>query len=89
MLSENDMRILDIINIKLLAKPSEIRESVGESDGVTESLQRLMTSDCIKLVEPMGERCFVITQKGTRVLRDAKNPEKRAQTQNQHGFLTS
>ncbi|MCD6495975.1 MAG: hypothetical protein J7K54_01765 [Candidatus Aenigmarchaeota archaeon] len=89
MLSDNDLRVLDIINKRLLAKHKEIREAVGEADGITESLQRLMSSDCIKSVEPMGERCFVITQKGTRILRDAKNPEKRVQSQSQQGFMTS
>lgn len=86
MLTETEVKVLDILSTNLLAKTNEISAHLGEDDGVTPTLQKLMSMDCVKTVEPMGEKCYVITQKGTRLLREAKNPEKRAQ---QQGFFTS
>jgi predicted transcriptional regulator len=86
MLEEGEMRILEILSRKLLAKTNEIMTDFGENDGAETSLQRLLSMDCVKAVEPIGEKCFVITQKGTRLLKEMKNPERRVQRQ---GFLTA
>ena len=86
MLSETEVKVLDILSKNLLARAREISAHIGEEDGVVPTLQKLMSMDCVKTVEPMGEKCYVITQKGTRLLREARNPEKRAQ---QQGFFTS
>ncbi len=90
MIDEKEMKLLEVLSKKLLAKPSEITAEMGEGDGVTTALQKLQSMDCVKAVEPVGEKCFVITQKGTRLLREMKNPEKRAaMSQTRQGFLTS
>ncbi len=86
MLSDTEIKVLGILSKNLLAKTGEISSSMGGDDGVVPTLQKLQSMDCVKTVEPMGERCYVITQKGTRMLREAMNPEKREQ---QHGFFTS
>ncbi len=79
MLTEKEMMVLEMLNGQLLAKIEEIKAALGsETDGVTTSLQRLVSMDCVKIVEPIGEKCFVITHKGSKALRNAKNPEKAA-----------
>jgi hypothetical protein len=89
MLNESDVKMLEVLSEKLLAKPHELESEFGEDDGVTTTLQKLHSMDCVKVVEPIGEKCYVITQKGTRMLRDMKNPEKRAAANQQQGFLTA
>lgn len=80
MLLEKELKILEMLEKQLLAKKSEINSAVGdEPNGVNAAVQRLLSMDCIKMVEPIGEKCFVITKKGTRSLREAKDPEKRAE----------
>jgi hypothetical protein len=86
MIDESDMKVLEMLSSKLLAKPDEIRSVLGPDDGAQTSLQKLLSMDCVKVVEPIGEKCFVITQKGTRMLKEMKNPEKRVARQ---GFLTA
>jgi hypothetical protein len=86
MIDAGDIRILDILSRKLVAKPAEIRAAFGGEDGVTPSLQKLLSMDCIKTVEPIGEKCYVITQKGTKLLKESAGPEKKPQKQ---GMLTA
>jgi hypothetical protein len=88
MLNEEEINVLDVLSKRLLAKPSELSSLFGRHDGISTILQRLQSMDCVKVVEPIGEKCFVITQKGTRVLREAKNPERRTEPR-QDTFLTS
>ncbi len=88
MLDEKEMKLLEVLSRRLLAKHDELNSEFGEGDGVSTVLQKLMSMDCVKVVEPIGEKCFVITQRGTRMLREAKNPEKRAALQ-QDTFFTS
>jgi hypothetical protein len=71
MIEEADIRILDILSRRLVAKPAEIRSALGGSDGVAGSLQKLLSMDCVKTVEPIGEKCYVITQKGTKILKES------------------
>ena len=89
MLNENEIKLLEVLGRLLLVKPSELSSEFGEGDGVSAALQKLQSIDCVKVVEPVGEKCFVITQKGTRLLREIKNPEKRASLQQGHSFLTA
>jgi hypothetical protein len=86
MIDESDIRILDILSRRLIAKPAEIRSALGGEDGVTSSLQKLLSIDCIKTVEPIGEKCYVITQKGAKVLKESAAPQKKPQSQ---GILTA
>jgi hypothetical protein len=80
MISDQELLVLELLNGHLLAKLSEIEAALGsETDGVKTSLQRLISLDCVKIVEPIGEKCYVITHKGSKVLREAKNPESRVQ----------
>ena len=77
MITGKELLVLEMLNGQLLAKLKEIKAALGsETDGVATSLQRLISMDCVKVVEPIGEKCFVITHKGNKTLRDAKNPEK-------------
>ena len=91
MITDSEVRLLEILSKQLLAKPHELIDAFGEDDGVMKTIQKLEAMDYVKIVEPIGEKCFVITQKGTRILRDVKNPEKRAALaqQQQHSFRTS
>ncbi|UCD02915.1 MAG: hypothetical protein JSV63_03990 [Candidatus Aenigmatarchaeota archaeon] len=89
MITESEIKVLEYMSRQLLAKQHELESAFGEEDGVMSTLQKLEAMDYVKVVEPIGEKCFVITQKGTRILRDAKNPEKRAAAAKQQGFLTS
>lgn len=78
MISETEVKILEFLNSHLLVRNEEIRSAFGNgANGIETSLQRLASMDCIKTIEPIGEKCFVITQKGSRLLREAKNPERR------------
>ena len=77
MITDKEMLVLEMLNGQLLAKLGEIKAALGsETDGILTSLQRLVSMDCVKVIEPIGEKCFIITHKGSKVLRDAKNPEK-------------
>lgn len=79
MITANEITVLEMLNGQLLAKLDEIQAALGnETDGVALSLQRLISMDYVQVVEPIGEKCFVITHKGSKVLRDSKNPEKQA-----------
>jgi len=89
MLTENEIKVLELLSKLLLAKASELNSEFGEGDGVSTAIQKLQSMDCVKVVEPVGEKCFVITQKGTRLLRQIKNPEKRDTLHRGQGFLTS
>ena len=77
MFTESEIRILEILNKKLLARLNELKQDVGEPDGVNAAIQRLLSMDCVKIIEPMGEKCYVITWKGAKGLRKVKSPEKR------------
>jgi hypothetical protein len=86
MLTETEICVLEILVSRLLARKGEIKAALGgKPDGVNNALQRLMSIDCVKAVEPIGEKCFVITKKGNMSLREAKNPENRAE-KNHIGF---
>ncbi len=91
MISDSELKILELLSKQLLAKSHELESVLGEDDGMSTAVQHLQSMDCVKVVEPIGEKCFVITQKGTRLLREMKNPEKRAAMaqRQQHAFLTS
>ncbi len=79
MLTEKEILVLELLSSRLLAKLGEIKADIGdEPDGVRTSIQRLVSMDCVKVIEPIGEKCFVITQKGSKVLRELKNPERGA-----------
>jgi predicted transcriptional regulator len=81
-LSENEIAVLEVLSRQLLARKSEIKDAIGdEPDGVNTAIQRLVSIDFVKTVEPIGERCYVITKKGAQNLKEAKNPEKRAERQ--------
>ncbi len=77
MITDKEMLVLEMLNGQLLAKLREIKAALGsETDGIATSLQKLVSMDCVKVIEPIGEKCFVITHKGSKALRNAKNPEK-------------
>jgi len=86
MIDEGDLRILDILSRRLVAKPGEISVAFGGSDGVTPSLHKLLAMDCIKVIEPIGEKCYVITQKGAKLLKESVSPDRQ---QHKQGFLTA
>lgn len=85
MINNQEIVILELLSRKLLAKSEEIKSEAG-GNGVSDALQRLVAMDYVKSVEPIGEKCFVITQKGSKILKEMKNPEKRVV---KHGFMTS
>jgi hypothetical protein len=70
--SEGELRILQILSKKLLARSREIKAEFGRSDGVDVMLSTLLSVECVNVIEPMGEKCFLITHKGAKVLEDAK-----------------
>jgi hypothetical protein len=35
----------------------------------------MILNDLVDVIEPIGERCLIITQKGKKFLREAKNPQ--------------
>jgi hypothetical protein len=61
--------VLDFLSRRHLARAREVKASFSGAESV---VSRLLTDDCIQAVEPMGEKCFVITQKGTKELHDAR-----------------
>ncbi len=74
--TEKEISVLEMINGRLLIRRSELKNGMGDGpDGVYTAIQKLVSIDCLKMVEPMGEKCFVITKKGSRHLREARNPE--------------
>ena len=85
MISSQEVMILEVLSRKLLAKSEEIMGEAG-GNGALDALQKLLAMDYVKVVEPIGEKCFVITQKGSKILKDSKNPEKKVV---KHGFLTA
>ena len=55
MITGKELLVLEMLNGQLLAKLNEIKEALGsETDGVATSLQRLISMDCVKVVEPIG-----------------------------------
>lgn len=86
MINDGDIRILDILSRRLVAKPAEIMNALGGADAAAPSLQKLLSMDCVKVVEPIGEKCYVITQKGTRLLKESGSLDRKQQKQ---GTLTA
>lgn len=76
-MSEQEVMVLELLSSRLLARVSEIRSGIGNGqDGVKSTVQRLVSLDFVKVIEPIGEKCYVITKKGTKVLNEIKNPER-------------
>lgn len=46
-----------------------LRKDGGEG-GYEASLRKLLENDLIATIRPVGSTCFIITQKGTQILRD-------------------
>lgn len=70
MLTESDKRVLEIFRKNLLTTKSELKRSLqGREDGTDISIQRLRDMGYIDKVESLGT-CFVITQKGMRILKE-------------------
>ena len=46
-----------------------LRSNGGEA-GYEASLRNLLTNDLIAAIRPVGSTCFIITQKGSQILRD-------------------
>jgi len=75
MLTEKETKMLEFLNNHLLANFGEIKAHIGEEpDGAKSIIHSLISSDCVKMVEPIGVRCYVITPKGTKALSEAKKP---------------
>ncbi len=78
MFNDMEMRILEMLNSRPLVKQAEIRKVFGSPyDVIDAAVQRLMMGDFIKTVEPIGEKCYIMTKKGIRGFREFK--EKAAQ----------
>jgi len=73
MLSETDMKILDILKGRHLITKSELNGLLRKEDwnGGQVSVDRLMEMGYIDKVESLGT-CLVITQKGIRLLEHNK-----------------
>ena len=85
MTSEVELGILDFLSKKLLARPHEMKAELHRYDGADGTLSELVSKDYVQVIEPLGERCFVITHKGTKVLHDAKASGWRAAAQASQG----
>jgi hypothetical protein len=82
---ESELKVLDILSKKLLARPREVKAAFGRPDGIDAILSGLIATECIQVVEPMGEKCFVITHKGTKILQDAKDAGWKTEAQAHQG----
>ena len=72
MLTESEIDVLESLSKRLLARKREIAADMEESDGVEIALQSLISMGFVEGLEPIGEKCFVITKKGSVSLRDSK-----------------
>ncbi len=89
MLMEKEILVLELLSSRLLARLGEIKAGVGdEPDGIRNTIRGLVSMDYVKMIEPIGEKCFVITKKGSRVLNELKNPERRAEGRALEGKTT-
>ena len=89
MMTDQEVLVLELLSSRLLARVSEIKAGiVNGPDGVRTTVQRLVSMDYVKMIEPIGEKCYVITKKGTKVLNELKNPERRAEGRALDGKLT-
>jgi hypothetical protein len=81
MMSEEEVKVLELLSNRLVAKLSEIRSGIGEggADGIKTTVHKLVSMDFVKMIEPIGDKCYVITKKGSRILKELKNPERRPQ----------
>ena len=76
MLAENEIKVLRMMNAQKLVKVSEMKRKLGlGGDGLGTALQRLITNECVQTIEPMGERCYIITPKGSKYLKEFSSPE--------------
>jgi len=79
MLSEKEMQVLELLYRQHLAKDAEIRSRLSSgTDGVSSAIQSLITSEYIKRLEPLMEKSYVITFKGRKALRDAKDSAEKS-----------
>ena len=71
MLGDLDRRILEILSKQLLITKGELLSHLNRdgSDGTDVSIQRLSSMGYIEKVESLGV-CYVITQKGMRLLKN-------------------
>ena len=89
MMTEQEVKILELLSNQLLARVSEIKSGVGNGqEGIKTTVQRLVSLDFVKMIEPIGEKCYVITKKGTKVLNELKNPERAAHGKSFSGGMT-
>ena len=73
-LTEKELKILDFLNSRTLARMREIGSWAGtDYNGTRAIMQTLLSNGLAKSVEPMGEKCFVITNLGSRKLEEAKS----------------
>lgn len=69
MLNGNERKVLEIINNKLLITRTELRK-ILEEDGIEDCIQFLKDNGFIEIIQPAGETCVAITQKGMRAVRN-------------------
>ena len=76
MLTQNEMKVLELLERQRLVKLNEIRSNLSlEHDGVSSIIQRLIMLEMIKAVEPIGEKCFIITRRGSMELKGTKEKD--------------
>lgn len=75
MLNQLEKRILKIVaESQLLTKPELVRVLNGNADGSTSTVEtaarNLVNKKLLTSISPIGSTCYVITQKGIRLLQD-------------------
>ena len=90
MLTDEEVNVLELLSNRLVARLTEIKSGIGNGgpDGVRTTVHRLVSLDFVKVIEPIGEKCYVITKKGSKVLKEIKNPERRAEGKGLDGSAT-
>ena len=78
-MQEKELSILCMLERQRLAKISEIRRLVGPEDGGEDAIRSLVIADSIRAVEPIGEKCFVITPEGSRRLKEIQSAARARQ----------
>lgn len=70
-MNETEAKILRKISEKQLVTRNELADflrSNGGETGLDASLKRLMENDLIATIRPVGSTCFIITQRGARLI---------------------
>lgn len=69
-LTDKDMKLLQFIHDRHIAKQSEIASLLGAatSESVAMQMRNIIDGGYVSIVRPLGQTAFTITQKGIRFL---------------------